>query len=111
MRTRILLIGESGGEFSDDSFILEKQLTVTNISKKQPWCITALHIKSHSPEEESAKNEKHYMQLYFHHEFAKSKSLQEIHEKHKPPCVIDLIHGIPASGYFSSDSFMGFIEL
>lgn len=51
------------------------------------------------------------MQLYFHHEFAKSKSLQEIHEKHKPPCVIDLIHGIPASGYFSSDSFMGFIEL
>lgn len=34
VRTRILVIGESGGEFSDDSFILEKQLTVTNISKK-----------------------------------------------------------------------------
>lgn len=58
-----------------------------------------------------SKNAKHYVPLYFHHEFAKSKSLQEIHKKHKPPCVINLIHGIPALGYFSSGSFMVFIEL
>lgn len=90
MLTRILVIGESCREFSVDIFILEKQLTVTNLSKKQPWYITALHIKGHSPAEESAKNAKHYMQLYFHHEFAKSKSLEEIHEKHKPSCVINM---------------------
>lgn len=111
MLTRILVIGELSRELSDDIFILEKQLTVTNISKSLGVLLHCISKVIHQQKNQQKMQNIICSFIFIMNEFAKSKSLQEIYKKHKPPCVINLIHGIPALGYFSSDSVMGFIEL